>query len=924
MKLAKLASGLMALALVHCSSSPTIKPSTGGTAPLGASPAGKQRADVLTKDAAALRAKQIGSVSYTLWFGLDATHTDYQGRAVINFNLKSKEASSELLVDFTDGSLRTLTINGASVDNVSEYYDGLRIRVPTSRLSSGQNRIELSYSHPYSTTGSGLHRFQDPVDNRVYLYTDFEPFDAHRAFPCFDQPDLKASYEVTVETPEDWQVITNTPEREVTKVDGRRSWAFPPSPVFSTYIFALHAGPYKSWKSDANGIPLRLFARQSMAQYVDFSEWFQVTQQGFEFFQERFAYPYPYSKYDQVIVPDFNSGAMENVGAVTFNERFIYRSKVTNDRKRDRADVILHEMAHMWFGNLVTMRWWNGLWLNESFATLMAAWATDRVTSYKGVWQSFFASEKQWGYVEDQQVTTHPIEVSVTDTDTAFTNFDGITYGKGASVLKQLMFYLGEDDFTEGVRRYFQRYAMRNTALADFIMSLAEASGQNLTDWTKQWLQIPGVNTVRADFKCAPDAKTGKSEISELVLRQFPSEFNSQLRSHKTRVALYKQGASGLEIKDILDVHYSGPSTVVKEAKGKACPAFVFPNHEDYDYVKIELDPASLRSVQATLGTLRDSLLRQMLWHTLWEMVTDGKLPAQEYANIAITQARKEKDTQVLAKILRNLISSNSVSSTALKFMAPSLRAEYETKLEKFARSGMDSAPPGSDLQLIWFGAYLGAARSQESASFLERLLKGKTKLSGLKMEQERRWETIQTLSRLGAAGAHDLIRAELKTDSTDAGFKEAIRAEAMLPDPKVKSAWYSLVSRKDPGSSFDSISAWKGDRPLKNAELLQAIRAFHVTGQEELSRPFVSEFYESLLDLQKTEDESYLRAYSGGMFPPFCDSEVADRAGSLARKSGMSSITVKNLRVSKQWTERCARARAVSASAAKDKPATP
>jgi aminopeptidase N len=295
----------------------------------------------------------------------------------------------------------------------------------------------------------------------------------------------------------DWQVVTNTLSKDTNHVDGRKSWQFPPSPVFSTYVFALHAGPYAFWKANANGIPIRLFARKSLAKYVDHQEWLKITQQGLMFYGTQFGYPYPFAKYDQIIVPDFNEGAMENVGAVTFSERYIFRTKVTQDKHMRRADTILHEMAHMWFGDLVTMRWWNGLWLNESFATFMSSWAIDQATQFTGIWQTFFTDIKTWAYREDQLVTTHPIELPVPDTDHAEANFDGITYGKGASTLKQLSFYLSEDDFREGLQRYFQKYAFKNTTLTDFIQMLSEASSQDLSKWQHSWLQTTGVNTIQ-------------------------------------------------------------------------------------------------------------------------------------------------------------------------------------------------------------------------------------------------------------------------------------------------------------------------------------------------------------------------------------------------------------------------------------------
>lgn len=865
---------------------------------------GDARGSILTRQQAATRAKQIGHVAYTLWFGLDAKREEFDGRVVINFHLKDKarDASDELFVDFTDGTIRSLTLNGATI--AEPRYDGHKITFRTSQLNPGLNRIEISFSHKYSTSGDGLHRFKDPVDGRVYLYSDFEPYDAHRMFPCFDQPDLKASYELTVHAPEDWVVVSNTLERDVTKVDGKRSWAFPPSPVFSTYVFALHAGPYAQWKSDADGIPLRLFARKSLAQYVDPPEWFEVTRQGLEFFSTAFGYPYPSSKYDQLIVPDFNAGAMENVAAVTFSERMIYRSKVTTDRRRDRANTILHEMAHMWFGDLVTMRWWNGLWLNESFATFMAYWAVEEATKFKGgSWLSFFFGSKSWAYFEDQLVTTHPIEVSVPDTDSAFANFDGITYGKGASVLKQLAFLLGEDDFKEGLQRYFQKYAYRNTALADFMKSLSEASSRNLATWTHQWLQTSGLNLIETEWKCDAEQK-----ISSFKLNQKNAETGSDLRSHKTVIGFYHWPKKGPRVlksnpKDEITVEYSQAETDVPSAVGKPCPVLVFPNQHDQDYVKVALDPVSLETVKTSLKSVEDPLTRAALWFALWDQVIDGKLKAQVYAEIALSQVKGETQTQILRRVLGNLINLTAQTNySVIRFLPEAERAPFQKRAEEFLKAGLLSAPGGSDLQLVWYGAFLSGSSSPEAARFLQALLAGRSKLKGLALGQDLRWDAIQAIARMGAPEAQGLIDAELKKDPTDTGQKYAAAAEAALPDPAKKELWWKRITRASPGEA-----------PMKVSLLKSAMRSFSPVGQEALTQKYVGAFFEDLPRLSRTQEDEYIAAYSASMFPENCTKDVISRA-SDASSSSLPARALRNLKVGKQETERCLRARDLAA----------
>jgi aminopeptidase N len=871
------------------------------------------RPSALTRELAHRRSHQIGHVSYTLWFGLGSQSDDYEGRAVIRFELKPKaqDHGKQLWIDFEEGQIHTLSINGqaAKPEDIKNAFDSHHITLKVSDLAPGSNRVEIAFSHPYSHNGAGLHKFKDPVDGRVYLYSNFEPYDAHRMFPCFDQPDLKASYELTAEVPEGWQVVSNTPERDVTTVDGRKSWQFPPSPVFSTYVFALHAGPYAAWKGNAGGIPIRLFSRRSIQQYVDHDEWLKVTKQGLQWYGDYFGYPYPYAKYDQVIVPDFNAGAMENVAAVTFSERYVHRSKVTQDVHRNRASTILHEMAHMWFGDLVTMRWWNGLWLNESFATFMSAKAVDSATQFKGSWQAFF-DEKEWAYWEDQLVTTHPIEGPVFDTDQTDTMFDGITYGKGAAVLKQLNYLLGDDDFREGLQRYFQKYATRNTTVGDFVRMLAEASGKDLSQWQKAWLQTSGVNTLKADYAC----EDGK--ISRFSLKQSAPELaeaSKELRSHRTRIGLFRlqgnrfaleagKGGKKAEKDGPLSVVYSGPETQVPELVGQACPDFVYPNYGDYDYVKIELDPKSLETAQTKLARFEDPFLRQMIWHTLFEMVTDGKLKAQDYAEAVLSQAGSEKDTQTLEQVLKSMNNPRQDEASALKYLSPEARDKYGTRLEVFTRRHLESAPAGTDLQLVWFHAFLDSVHHPNAQSVAERIFDGKAKLSGLKIDQERRWELLAALARAGFEGAPELISAELKADNTDMGQKQAIRAEVSEPSAKTKADWLA------------KILAYKDRKEPPFPKLREAMRAYHQVGQEDLSRPAVDAYFAQLPKLGALNDEEYMSTFAEKMYPELCDAGISQRTTqTLAANPGLPAQIVKPLKVGRQENDRCVRARALS-----------
>lgn len=907
------------------------------------------RPTALSHELAWLRARQLGQISYVLWFGLDEDHDDYEGRVVINFDLKDlkkafggpgpspeetganaaiersrirrrynylKALSSQVALDFEQGTIRAITVNGAAVSTSNlpngkgPRFDGHRIYFHVSELlTSRSNRIEIAFSHPFSHDGQGLHRFQDPVDKSVYLYTNLEPYDAHRVFPCFDQPDLKASYELTVEAPQSWQVIANTSERDVTQVDGRKSWAFPPSPVFSTYVFALHAGPYAVWKASANGVPLRLFARRSIRQFVDAKDWLELTRKGLQYYGTEFGYPYPYSKYDQVIVPDFNEGAMENVAAVTFSEdRYVHRTKMTLDEKRDAADTILHEMAHMWFGDLVTMRWWNGLWLNESFATFMASQALSNVSHYPGIFEDFFR-EKAWAYWEDQLVTTHPIEVPVPDTDTANSEFDGITYGKGASVLKQLNFYLTPDDFREGIQRYFQKYALRNTSIRDFVRMLSEASGNDLSQWQKTWLQTAGVNGLRANWAC----KGGK--ISAFSLIQTPPavpEGSTELRPHRTQVAFFskdRHGKLALRTRDTLAVSYSQASTPVPQAVGKACPDFVFPNYGDQDYAKVELDDKSLKIARDRLAAFGDPLLRQMIWNILWQRVIDGRMRAQDFADTVMGQAGGEKATLVLDENLKHLADRSPYSSSATRFMGPALRHEYQPRIEAWIIRHLRSAPGGSDLQRVWFSAYLRASDSTASRELARALLMGRSRLPAFPIRQEERWQLIQLLASEDAPDARKLIDAELKRDPTDMGQKAAARAEAAIPTPENKKKWLAELMTPLHEDTRAAASV---------AKLRDAADAFQSIDHEELISESVDPYFEAIPELDHLAESPYAPYFARRLYPSLCTQEIVDKTtAALDAHPELPAEVIKTLKVRRQEEERCIRARAKSAEGA-------
>ena len=535
----------------------------------------------------------------------------------------------------------------------------------------------------------------------------------------------------------------------------------------------------------------------------------------------------------------------------------------------------------------------------------MSAKAVDESTRFGGSWQDFFRGEKEWAYWEDQLVTTHPIEGVVANTNVAHTVFDGITYGKGASVLKQLHYYLGEDEFKDGLNRYFQKYAFRNTQLTDFIKMLSEASGRDLSKWQQSWLQTSGVNGLRAEWKCDED------KLSEFKLVQTPAEGSNEVRPHRTKIGFFYPSKNGQYVaSETIELQYAkAENPILKEIRGKACPAFVYPNYDDYDYVKVELDPKSLETVSKGLRHVENPFTRQMLWHTLWEMVVDGKLKTQDYASIVISQIADENDTQILSKVLRTY---NADQSSVLQYLAGDARAKALEQFETFAEKHLDRSAPNSDQQIIWFKAWMDTVHTDRSKERLAGLLSGKAKIKGLKLEQDRRWEVIGALSRSGFEKAADLIEAELKQDPTENGIKASVSAEASIPKIEAKKKWIGEILKR---LNFKSDPADKAqEQPLSLGKLREAMGSLNQLGQEALTQQWMGTYFENLSKLAATGDEEFASRFAGSMFPSICEQYVIDRTAEVLKSQpDLSARITRKLRVAKQEQERCVRARALS-----------
>jgi aminopeptidase N len=802
------------------------------------------RGDNLTRDEAQARAGLITDVRYDITLDLsDPEAETYACTTVLRFRCPDRDGGTFL--DYTATSVQELVVNGEARPG-AEAFDGTRIRLDG---LSEQNEVRIRATSAYSHSGVGLHRFRDPVDGLVYTYTDSEPFDAHKVYPCFDQPDLKGRFRFSVLAPPDWDVASNmAPEGDPVEASSEdaaagpaRRWDFQETPPMSPYITCVVAGPYHVIRDRHGDIDLGIWCRRSLAKHLDPDEIFEVTKQGFDFFGRAFDYPYPWSSYDQAFVPEFNSGAMENIGLVTFNEAFVFRSKVTEAARERRAETILHEMAHMWFGDLVTMRWWDDLWLNESFATFMAVHAQVNATRFTNGWVTFANSEKTWAYQQDQLPTTHPIVADVPDTDAVHTNFDGITYAKGASVLRQLVAWVGEDAFLAGIRAYFRRHEYGNTDLGDFLTALEETSGRDLRAWSKEWLETAGLNTLRAV------AETGEDDrySSFTVTQEGPPEWPI-LRPHRVTVGLYDRTGEGLVRRRRVELDVVGAGTRIGEIVGEPAADVVLLNDEDLAYAKIRLDERSLRTAIDGLRDLRDPLARAIVWGSSWDTVRDAEIPTRDFVALVLANAGAEEDVGLLQRLL------GQAASAIHRYGDPANREAALEDLASTAEREARAAEAGGDHQLAWARAFIGAARSGQHVALARGLLDGTEELKGLAVDIDLRWHIVTSLAAAGAADA-GLIDAELERDPTDAGHRHAAAARAARPEAQAKAkAWEAIVR----------------DTSLPTATVSALIGGFQQPTQEALLEPYAAAYFDALGAFWNERDLEVALAFTRGMYP--------------------------------------------------------
>lgn len=784
-----------------------------------------EKQDILSRDFAQKRAKMVSDVSYKIGIWLEKNSKKYSGRCEINFSLRVLD---DLKIEFI-GNVKTLSVNGREGEFKKENF---AVIVPKKSLKKGKNVIAIGYENEYDKTGTGLHNFVDPEDGKEYIYTQFEPYDAHRFFPCFDQPDIKATYKLVVNAPKEWIIISNTIEEKTEEKEKRKITTFKEAPKFSPYLFHISAGEFHQFKDKFNKIPLRIFCRQSMTKYFS-EEMFTFTKQGLEFYQKFFNYPYPFEKYDQIFVPEFNHGAMENVGAVTFSERFLFRYEPRRTERLGLADVVLHEMAHMWFGDLVTMKWWDDLWLNESFADFLSYLGLVRATEFKEGWQSFYA-RKAWAYVEDQWITTHPIAADAADTDAAFSNFDGISYSKGAAALKQLMFFIGEEAFKKGLSAYFKKYQWKNTNLKDFMGCMELASGKKLGAWVKMWIKTTGVNTIEPLIK----SKGGK--IDSLSVRQQPSKNNNLLREHRSKAAFF---CGGEKLKDI-PIHYKGKLTAIKGVAGLEGVDFVLLNYDDHDYVKELLEKNSVDYLIESIDQITEGLARQMAYGALWQMVRDALIDPKKYLKLIIRKSPGEKDLLILESLF------NRSAAILEAYLDDKDYYLYSEKLYELAWENLQK-DIGRERKDVWFYLLATAASGCKSLGNMVGLLEGKIKIKDFVFNQEQRWASIGRLAIVGDRRVDGLIEKELEKDPSDKGRKEAFSA-IVAKDEKKGEHWNLFVEGEKYSLDYLRIG----------------MRNFFSRRQKESMRVYIDMFFDIIQNIFEDKNRKYAEDFFGILFP--------------------------------------------------------
>ena len=809
----------------------------------------------LTRIEAEERAALVTVHDYDVVLDVTTGPDVFRSTTTVRFDAR---AGASTFIDAITAEVHSVTLNGVALDP-AEVSDGVRIQLPD---LADRNELVVVADGRYMHTGEGLHRFVDPVDGEAYLYTQFEVPDSRRMFAVFEQPDLKAAFRFTVTAPAHWEVVSNSPTPEPVDAPSMgsgtaaKAWAFEPTPRISSYITALIAGPYavvrdELTSADGRVIPLGVFSRKSLSQYLDADYIFEKTKQGFAYFESKFDVPYPFAKYDQLFVPEYNAGAMENAGAVTFTEFYVFRSKVTDAVRERRVVTILHELAHMWFGDLVTMKWWNDLWLNESFAEWASTIATAEATEWTEAWTTFNSMEKNWAYRQDQLPSTHPVVATINDLEDVQVNFDGITYAKGGSVLKQLVAWVGVEAFFAGVSAYFKKHGWGNTTLADLLAELEVSSGRDLSDWSGLWLETAGVNTLRPEIH-TDDAGV----ITSFAVLQSAVADHPTIRPHRLAIGFYNLHDGKLVRDHRVELDVDGERTEVAELVGVARPDLVLLNDDDLAYAKIRLDEASHGVALANLSEIEDPLARALVWSSVWDATRDAETRASDYLALVLGNIASETESTTLRIVLANSILAASGYTT------PERRADARRALaDGFWRLAQE-AEPGSDAQFQFVMNFAAIAEAGSHVDQLVALYDGSLELEGLEIDTDLGWELLIALVASGRAGDAE-IDERLASDNTATGQQSAAHARAAIQTPEGKErAWASLID-------VDTAT---------NTVVRETAEGFLRASDPTLLEAFVERYFTMLEDVWDQRSYAIAEKLVDGLYPsPLANRALAD-----------------------------------------------
>jgi aminopeptidase N len=811
----------------------------------------------LTRVEAQERKSLVSVTSYVVDLDLTAGPDTFRSTTTVVFDATP---GSSTFIDALTAKVHAITLNGTELD--AGVADGARIALDGLAAS---NTLVVDADFAYTNTGEGLHRFVDPVDDEVYLYSQFEVPDSRRVFAVFEQPDLKATFTFTVTAPENWVVVSNSPTPSPEAADGKKVFAFETTPRISSYITAIVAGPYESVHSELTSssgrvIPLGVYARKSLMQYLDADYIFDITRRGFEYFEQKFGYAYPFAKYDQLFVPEFNAGAMENAGAVTFTETYVFRSKVTDAIKERRVVTILHELAHMWFGDLVTMKWWNDLWLNESFAEWASTIATAEATEWTEAWATFQAMEKSWAYKQDQLPSTHPIVATINDLEDVQVNFDGITYAKGGSVLKQLAAWVGVDAFFAGVGAYFKKHEYGNTELSDLLHELEITSGRELTSWSKLWLETAGVNTLKPVVSVDDDGVITRFEITQTAIDEQPT-----IRPHRLAIGFYdvadgepNAGVAGDLSPKVVRTHRieldidADASTDVAELVGLKRPALILLNDDDLAYAKIRMDDQSWEFAIDKLADIEDPLARALVWGAAWDATRDAEVAPSDYVDLVLGNIATETESTTIR------LSLTQLTQVARLYVAPEKRDATIERVGDALWELAESAEAGSDAQFQFVKFFANIPSTPAHAATLRGLLDGSVALQGLEIDADLQWELLEGLVLLGEAGETE-ITAQFDKDMTANGQQAAARARAT-------------------GDKKAALDAALTDASIPNVILRSSGMGYHHVNDPGSLEPLVAPYFEALDRIWKERSYKIAEYVILGFYPaPLASQELVD-----------------------------------------------